>query len=79
MTADLAVADIAKKDDSGRQVDFHALRYFFCTTLAHDVPIQIVSKLMRHRDIRTTCNLYMDLGLTDLAEATIDLPQVGID
>jgi hypothetical protein len=31
--------------------------------------------MLRHRDIRTTCNLYLDLGLVDLAEAALNLPR----
>jgi hypothetical protein len=29
---------------------------------------------MRHKDIRTTCNLDMDLGRTDVAEAVLLIP-----
>ena len=60
-------AGIAKKD-AGNSADFHSLRYFFCTTMGEKLPIQRVRILMRHRDIRTTCNLYMQLGPTDAAE-----------
>ena len=73
---DLQKAGIARKDGSGRLVDFHALRYFFCTLLAKSLPIQTVARLLRHRDIRTTCNLYLDLGLSDIAESTVILPRV---
>ena len=55
LAKDLTRAGIARKDEAGRFLDFHSLRYFFCTMLARSLPIQIVSKLMRHRDIRTTC------------------------
>jgi hypothetical protein len=30
--------------------------------------------LVRHKDIRTTCNLYMDLGIEDVTEAILKLP-----
>jgi integrase len=72
---DLRHAGIARTDGEGRQLDFHSLRYFFCTMLGRSLPIQTVSRLMRHRDIRTTCNLYLDLGLQDLADSTINLPR----
>lgn len=38
--------------------------------------MQLVKRLMRHRDIRTTVNLYMDLGLEDVAEEVALLPRV---
>jgi integrase len=73
---DLERARIPRKDPEGRWVDFHSLRYFFCTLLAKKLPIQMVRLLMRHRDITMTCNLYMDLGLTDLNQAILALPRV---
>jgi integrase len=63
---DLKRAGIVKRDEQGRQIDFHSLRYFYCTLTGSKLPIQVVKLLMRHRDIRTTCNLYMDLGLEDV-------------
>jgi integrase len=72
--SDIARARLTRIDAAGRCLDFHALRYFFCTMLARKLPIQLVRALMRHRDIRQTCNLYMDLGLNDIAEALVDLP-----
>jgi integrase len=71
---DLKRAGIRRIDDEGRRVVFHSLRYFFCTLLAKHLPIQVVRLLMRHKNIKQTCDLYMDLGLTDVAEALIDLP-----
>jgi len=38
------------------------------------LPIQVVQRLMRHTDIRRTVNLYMDLGLDDLAREISQLP-----
>jgi site-specific recombinase XerC len=76
LSNDLTRAGIKEIDEAGRHVDFHSLRCFFCTLLAKRLPIQTVSKLMRHRDIRSTCNLYLDLGLADIAEATISLPRI---
>jgi len=71
---DLIRAGVRRMDDEGRYVDFHSFRYFFCTLLARHLPIQTVRLLMRHKDIRQTCNLYMDLGLTDVSEAIVRLP-----
>lgn len=36
----------------------------------------IVRLPMRHRDVRTTCNLYRDLGMTDVQEAVLRLPSL---
>jgi hypothetical protein len=72
---DLKRAKIRRLDDEGRTVDFHSLRYFFCTLGARVLPIQVVQRLMHHRDIRETCNLYLDLGLADVHEQVLKLPQ----
>lgn len=74
--AALRRAGIAKRGEDGRQLDFHSLRYFFCTLTGKALPVQLVKRLMRHRDIRTTVNLYMDLGLEDVAEEVALLPRV---
>ncbi len=73
---DLTRAGIKKRDERGRQADFHGLRYFFCTLAGRKLAIQVVRALMRHRDIRTTCNLYMDLGIEDVAQAAWKLPRL---
>lgn len=76
LNRDLQRAGIAKRDVAGRQADFHALRYFFCTLAGKSLPIQVVKVLMRHQDIRTTVNLYMDLGLEDVAQEAVRLPRL---
>jgi integrase len=73
---DIARAKALRIDPEGRCLDFHSLRYFFCTLLARQMPIQLVRLLMRHQDIRQTCNLYMDLGLTDMGESILNLPKI---
>lgn len=73
---DLERARVLKTDDLGRHLDFHSFRYFFCTQMAQHLPIQKVRILMRHRDIQTTCNLYLDLGIQDMAESVWNLPRV---
>jgi integrase len=73
---DLRRAKIPRQDGEGRWIDFHSFRYFFCTLLARKLPIQVVRMLMRHRNIRETCDLYMDLGLDDAAEAALAIPRV---
>jgi integrase len=61
-------ADIKAVDATGRNADWHSLRYYFATMIARKLPIQKVRILMRHRDIRTTINLYSDLGLADVGD-----------
>lgn len=39
---DLRRAGIVKRDALGRQGDFHALHYFFCTLTGRSLPIQVV-------------------------------------
>jgi len=79
MRQDRKKAKIREVDEAGRYADFHSLRYFFCTTLARVLRIQNVQKLMRHADVRMTSAIYMDLGLSDLAEIpslSISVPTV---
>lgn len=71
---DLRRAGVAEEDESGRRVDFHAFRYFFARELALRLPLMKVKTLMRHRDVRTTANLYAELGLQDVAEDVWTLP-----
>lgn len=73
---ELIRAKVDRIDAEGRYIDFHSLRYFFCTLLAKQLPIQIVRLLMRHKNIRQTCDLYMDLGLQDVGEALLQLPAI---
>lgn len=71
---DITRAGIVSPDPSGRHVNFHSLRYFFCTLLARTLPIQVVRLLMRHKDISVTCKVYLDLGIADVSEAVLQLP-----
>src|SRR5262249_52885865 len=67
MTRDLKKAGVARVDAEGKHADFHSLRYFFATEMSKRVPMQVVSKLMRHKSIKQTMDLYAELGLRDLA------------
>ena len=69
-------AHLTKITPDGRRLNFHSLRYFYCTLLAKNLRIQLVKRLMRHNDIRRTDNLYNDLGLTDIATEIIRLPSL---
>lgn len=76
LMADITRAGIARRDDQGKHVDFHSFRLYFCTTISRVMPIQKVKVLMRHKDIKTTVNLYLDLGLKDMAEDVWKLPKL---
>jgi integrase len=65
---DLKSAGIPVVDDSGRCVDFHALRTTTGTLLARvGVPPQIASRIMRHSDLRITMKHYTMLTRPDYA------------
>ncbi len=74
--SDLKRAGITKHRDDGKKVDFHSLRYFFCTLLAKHLPIQKVKLLMRHKTLQMTADIYCDLGLEDVADDIWDLPAI---
>ncbi len=67
---DLKEAGIPFKDERSRQVDFHALRMTFLSSLAQkDVHPKKAQALARHAKIETTMQIYTDLGLLDLRAA----------
>jgi len=68
--ADCRRAGIPHRDSRGRQVDLHALRLTFGTSLAAaGVPMRTAQQLMRHSDINLTSKIYVDPALLDLAGA----------
>ncbi len=73
--ADLAAAGIAKTDDEGRVVDFHALRTTFISWLASTgAHPRLAQALARHASIETTMERYTDLRLLDLKGTVERLP-----
>lgn len=76
---DYTKAKVLKRDHRGRRATFHSLRYFFCTLTGRTLPIQTVRLLMRHATIKMTCDVYMDLGLDDVAEQARSLPPLFTD
>lgn len=63
------------KDGQGKAFDFHALRYYYTTSLVkagHSVAV--VQKLARHSDPKLTLNIYTDLGINAAAAAAETLP-----
>ena len=71
---DLKTAGIPRLNSQGKVLDFHSFRYTFCSLAARILPIQKVMVLMRHKSITLTANLYLDLGLTDIASENWTLP-----
>jgi integrase len=75
---DLAAAGIAEVDARGRRVVLHSLRHSLATMLAaSQVPMALAQRIMRHRDIRLTAEVYTDEGLLPLAAAMRELPVLG--
>ena len=76
LAVDLTAAKIPVIDERGLVVDFHALRYTYCALLAlNDVPIAVVSQLMRHSSFDLTARLYLSLGLRDLLDEVNKIPE----
>jgi integrase len=67
-------AGIPRQDERGRWVDFHSLRYTFCTWMSQRHPIEVVQRLMRHSTVKLTADLYNDLGLEDIGKTVWTLP-----
>ncbi len=77
---DLAAAGIAKQDERGRTIDFHALRHTFGTLLSvSGVAPRTAQQAMRHSHIDLTMNVYTDPKLLDLARAVEMLPTLPLD
>lgn len=79
VTADLERAGIAKVDELGRRVDFHALRKTFITNLQRaGVKRRVAMALARHSDSRLTDGVYTDTHALPYAEALTQLPRVDL-
>lgn len=75
--ADLAQAKIEEVDARGRRVVLHSLRHSLATMLAvSNVPMPVAQRIMRHRDIRLTAEVYTDEGLLPLSAAMAALPSL---
>jgi integrase len=70
-----AMSFLSVEDESGRVVDFHALRTTYITMLVKGgAPVKVAQELARHCDPRLTMNVYTKLGIHDLADALDALP-----
>ncbi len=87
---DLKAAKIDRVDESGRVVDFHALRHTFITTLARNgVHPSTAQRLSRHSTIALTMNRYTHVAaeaeisalstLPDLSMSALGLKATGTD
>lgn len=76
---DLAAARIPEQDARGRKVVLHSLRHSLATMLAiSGVPIAIAQRILRHRDIRLTAEVYCDEALLPVAYAMTALPSLAV-
>jgi len=72
---DLDRAGLLYKDELGRQIDFHALRYTFATVLARaGVGQRLAQELMRHSDPRLTAAVYTDATQLPTFRAVANIP-----
>jgi integrase len=75
---DLARSGIAYIDESGRRMDFHALRVTYGTMLAvNNVPLADAMYLMRHSDPKLTMRIYTDASQLALNDSLAKLPAIG--
>lgn len=75
--SDLKAAGIDQQDERGRKVVLHSLRHSLATMLAASgVPMPVAQRIMRHRDIRLTAEVYTDEGLLPLAAGIKALPSL---
>lgn len=66
---DIRAAGVAKRDGSGRPAAFHSFRKSFATALvANGVPVNVAQRLMQHRTVQMTLEIYAEVqesGLID--------------
>jgi integrase len=75
---DLEAAGISPKDELGRVVDCHSLRYTFATLLCiAGVPLVHAQRLMRHKDPKLTANIYTDINMDEHVKAVEKLPDLA--
>lgn len=76
---DLASAGIVFIDDTGRRLDFHALRVTFGTMLAvNAVTLVDAMQLMRHSDPKLTMKIYTDASQLELRSSLAKLPLIRL-
>lgn len=76
---DLRNAQIEEVDSRGRKVVLHSLRHSLATMLVvANVPMAVAQRIMRHRDIQLTAEVYCDESLLPMAAAMATLPMMGV-
>ena len=71
----LLLAGIARKDETGRKIDLHALRGTFATRLARNgIALTVTQKLLGHADPKLTAKAYTKLEVADARQAIETLP-----
>lgn len=76
---DLAAAGIPYRDERGRTLDVHALRYTTATFLSRaKVSPRVAQRMMRHSDIKLTMQVYTDVHQLDEADALAALPAMPL-
>lgn len=74
--ADFDKAGIPRRDETGRQADFHALRHTLASNLARcGVAPRLAMEFMRHSDMRLTNRTYTDASVLPMAELVDRLPR----
>ncbi len=80
LNRDLVAAKIPKRDDRGRTLDVHALRYSFGTLLSKGgVTPRVAQEAMRHSNISLTMQTYTDPRLLDIHGALDALPSLPLN
>jgi integrase len=75
---DLKDAGIPYRDERGRTLDVHALRYTTATFLSRaKVAPRVAQKVMRHSDIKLTMQVYTDVHEADEKEAIAAMPSLA--
>ena len=78
LAKDCQAAGIQKYDESGRVVDFHALRHTFITNLTKSgIDPKTAQLLARHSSISLTMDRYTHIRLDDVALAVEKLPTIS--
>ena len=68
-------AGITRIDGLNRKVDFHPLRYTFCTMLTPKATLQrMAQELMRHSDPHLSTQIYTDVSPLPTFDAVATLP-----
>lgn len=76
---DLSQSGIAYIDETGRRMDFHALRVTYGTMLAvNNVPLADAMHLKRHSDPKLTMRIYTDSSQLALTDSVTILPSFHV-